>query len=223
MSFRGKGTGRALLPFGLDYSDVLSTNFDVEKPKLILPINAPLSSKEKDEAIQSINFSLLVLDGPFYTGNSTDDKLKTTSQTHSDGIERHSDKYKKVKKIGSTIEDHPYNLDLFPQELHPVMGVSKKKKIGVSSYKSTNEMNNGISGHMFMEENDDKSKLVLEQLKEMADDLDVKEEEELILEDDEDEVEDEFEDDEDDDYNAEKYFDDGIDDYGDAGDDEAAF
>ncbi|WEJ97571.1 DNA-directed RNA polymerase III subunit C31 [Yamadazyma tenuis] len=227
MSFRSKGFGRTILPFGLDYSDVLTTSFDVEKPKLILPVNAPLSAAEKDQAIQAINLTKLVLDGPFYTGNSVDSQQQVTPTTHPDGIERHSDKYKKVKKIGSTIEDHPYNLEFFPQELYSVMGVSKKKKIGLSSYKAAHEIHSDVKAPSPISE--DKSKLVLEQLKDMAVDLDTKEDDingdDMDPDDDEDDdnIEDEFEDDEDDDYNAEKYFDDGNDDFADNGEDEAAF
>lgn len=224
MSFRSKGVTRTILPFGLDYSDVLSTNFDTEKPRLILPVNAPLSDKEKDESVQAINFSKLVLDGLFYTGNTLDDKQKTTSLTLPDGIERHADKYKKVKKIGTTVEDHPFNLEFFPAELYPVMGVSKKKKLGLSTYKSTTEMNNGINGHSFITDEEEQAKQMVEKLKDMAEDLDTKEGEGQEEEEEEaDDMEDEYEDDEDDDYNAERYFDDGNEDYADNDDDEAAF
>lgn len=203
MSFRGKGQNRTLLPFGLDYSDVLSTDYDVEKPKIILPINAPLNDQETIQAKQSINMSKLIYDGPFYIGSGE-------SKVTTDGIERHSDKYKKVKKVGTTIDEHPYNLSFFPQELHSVMGVSKSKKLGLSSYKT----NGGINQFEIID--------TVEKLNNMADDLDTNEEPKEHEEEEEEEVEDEFDDDEDDDYNAEKYFDDGNDDYGDNDDNEEA-
>lgn len=216
MAYR-KSTARTVLPFGLDYSDVLSSTNDIEKPKIILPINAPLSAKEENEAIQSINFTKIVLDGPFYTGSTLDSQQNTTSLTFSDGINRYSDKYKKVKTIGTTIDEHPFNLEFFPNELYSVMGVTnnKRKKLGLSSYKA-----NGNMKHFKVDvkqEPDEDAKLLADKLRDLAEDLDKKEEDVKDIDEDEDEDDDEhdeFEDDEDDDYNAEKYFDDGNEDYG---------
>lgn len=219
MSFRAKGT-RTVLPFGLDYSDVLSSNYDVEKPKLILPINAPLSSQENTQAVQAINLSKLVLDGPFFTGNSLDDNQKTTSLTLADGIERHSDKYKKIKKIGTTIEDFPLKIDYFPPELYSVMGVSnKKRKIGLSSYKASTELQDPEALKAEAKSHD--AAAILLNLESLAEDEGKNEKEEE--EEEEEEEQDDYEDDEDDDYNAERYFDDGDDEEGGGDDDEAAF
>lgn len=223
MSFRNRNSGRALLPFGLDYSDVLSTDLSKEKPTLLLPINASLTDSEVSVARQSIAFSNLILDGPFYTGSSITTK-RQESTTSSDGIERHSDKYKKVKKVGRTIEEYPYHLELFPDELYSVMGVSnkqKKKLLSFSSFKS----DGGLKHFKVKEKSDDEiAQARLEKLKEMAETLNSdptsNKEEDLVEEED---IEDEFEDDEDDDYNAEKYFDDGEEEVDDDQDDEAAF
>lgn len=242
MSFRSKGTGRTLLPFGLDYTDVLSSNHDAEGPQLIMPINAPLNQREQAEAKQTISFANITLDGPFYTGLSPDPEANRSDQaSSSDGIERHSDRYKKVKKVGRTIDEHPYQLHLFPQELYPVMGISnkkKKKQLTLSSYKSNGglkqydvkpneEGGEGVEGVEGVEgaasSNEDEAKLMVEKLKDMAENLDNGEEKDENNEEQEEEVQDEFDDEDDDDYNAEKYFDDGDDEDGDNDDDEAAF
>lgn len=224
MSFRSKNSGRALLPFGLDYSDVLSTDASKEKPTLELPINGSLNTSEISIAKQSIAFSNILLEGPFYTGSTidTNPEKKTTS---SDGIERYSDKYKKVNKVGRTIEEHPYQLELFPDELYSVMGISnkqKKKLLSLSSFKT----DGGLTDFTVNETDESNAQSMLEKLKNMADNLETdpnannKEEVE-----EEDDGEDDFEEDEedDDDYNAEKYFDDGDEEPNDDGDDEAAF
>lgn len=223
MSWRSKGSGKVLLPFGLDYSDVLSTDLSKEKPTLLLPIHGALSESEKSIAKHLIAFSNLLLNGPFYTGSSTDPTTEQ-STTAPDGIQRHSDKYKKIKKIGRTIEEHPYQLELFPDELYSVMGISnkqKKKLLSLSSYKA-----DGGLKEFNVNQPEDQTESMLEKLKSMAETLDAdpnsnQQNEELEEEDD---AEDDFDDDDDDDdYNAEKYFDDGEDDMNDEPDDEAAF
>ncbi|KAK6202478.1 DNA-directed RNA polymerase III subunit, HMG-like protein [Scheffersomyces amazonensis] len=237
MSFRSRGSGRALLPFGLDYSDVLSADNGSEKPQLVLPINGSLNEYEVSSAQQSIAFSQLMIDGPFYTGSYVDPKAEkkqkngtasnnVVSNTAPDGIQRYSDKYKKVKKIGRSIEEHPYQLEFFPEELYSVMGITnrqKKKLLALSSYKS----NGGLKDYSIDDENSesDKAASMLEKLKDMAEELDEDQEGKDEEGDDlEEELDDEFDEDEDDDYNAEKYFDDGEDDGGDiGGNDEAAF
>lgn len=230
MSFRNKNSGKALLPFGLDYSDVLSTDHTIEKPQLLFPINGSLTASEEVVAKQSITFSKLILNGPFYTGSVESvaqkrNKQPQTSVTAADGIQRYSDKYKKVKKVGRTIEEHPYHLEFFPDELYSVMGITnkqKKKLLSLSSYKA----DGGLTQFTVNESTEDKTQLMLDKLKDMAEDLDANSADAQKEEDrdDEPDYDDEFEEDDDDDYNAEKYFDDGDDDMGgDDGDDEAAF
>lgn len=230
MSFRNKNSGKALLPFGLDYSDVLSTHHSTEKPQLVYAINGSLSASEEAVTKQSITFAKLILNGPFYTGSVESvsqkrNKQPQTSVTAADGIERYSDKYKKAKKIGRTIEEHPYHLEFFPDELYTVMGISnkqKKKLLSLSSYKA----DGGLTQYNVNETTEEKTQLMLDKLKDMAEDLDANNADALRDEerDEEPDYDDEFEEDDDDDYNAEKYFDDGDDDVGgDDGDDEAAF
>lgn len=213
MSFRNKTSGRLLLPFGLDYSDVLSLGQATEKPELELPIHGPLLPYEEGVAKQSLAFARLMYDGPFFTGSPQE-----KSATPTESIQRYSDRYKKVKKVGRSIDEYPYQLEFFPEELYSVMGISKqKKKLLLSSYKADGGLKQfGIS-------ETDTAESMLEKLKSLAEDLDAetgKENEDDVEEDD---YDDEFEEDDDDDYNAEKYFDGGDDDMRDDGDDEAAF
>ncbi|CAL1207287.1 unnamed protein product [Candida parapsilosis] len=226
MSFRGgggPGTGKVLLPFGLDYADVVKSSEDSEKPQYVLPVNGEPSEIESLAAKQSIRFQKLVSDGPFYTGRVEPNLIKNKDRESSrrnelvsaneDGIERYSDRYKKVQKIGRTIEEHPYQIQFFPEELYPVMGLreylSEEKQETIDEQAKVQ----ALKEQMFNQANvNDDGKEAGTGEKE-----DVPSEEE--------DMDDEFDDeDEDDDYNAEKYFDDGDDDgMDDAGDDEAAF
>lgn len=237
MSFRGRNTSKSLLPFGLEYNDILSNGFSTEKPTLTLPIHGKLTEDEIDSATQSISFAQRMLDGAFYTGTIYDathfqsiNKNLKRKNTEPDGIERYSDRYKKVKKIGKTIEEHPYQLEFFPQELYSVMGVTgkqKKKLLDLSTYKSNGGLKQFESKPVAIanvnDDDVDEAKSILEKLKTMTDDIDENQDDAEIEEDEEEDLDDEFEEDDDDDYNAEKYFDDGDDDGGDDDGDEAAF
>lgn len=279
MSFRGGGSGggrstqRTILPFGLDYADIISSTQETEKPQLLLPINGDITEIESIIAKQSMNFTKLMSEGPFFTGNldsieitkkrqnndsdeeeEDDDneggggrdkrkKSKTKTITLSsggDGIERYSDRYKKIQKIGRTIDEHPYQPEYFPSELYSIMGITnkrdKKKFLLLSKFKSNGGLKQILSNEK-LENLDEQSKLdsmkekmlsMIDNTVNMNEDDDGKgrnnnsgDEQEI----DEDDIDDEFEDEDDDDYNAEKYFDDGDDDDGgdDGGDDEAAF
>lgn len=212
MSFRGRSTSRVLLPFGLDYLDVLLQGQTTEGPKLELPVHGPLAPYEESAAKQSLAVAKLLYDGPFFTGGADSD-----ADPAGDAIQRYSDRYKKPKKVGRVIDEYPYQLEFFPDELYPVMGISKKKKkLLTSTYRADGALARYDAAP------EDPAQTMLETLKNLAEDLDadtapVAEEEE------EDEYDDEFEEDDDDDYNAEKYFDGGDDDMGDDGNDEAAF
>ncbi|CAI5755558.1 unnamed protein product [Candida verbasci] len=242
MSFRGGRSGgsqRTILPFGLDYADILSTSQVTEKPQLLLPVNGDITEMEQDIAKQSITFANLMSEGAFYTGDLMDikekekekTKLSTTYQTNDDGIERYSDRYKQTKKIGRTIEEHPYNLEFFPEELYSVMGITnknKKKLLALSKFKSKGGLREFLSDEKQEDlKDEEKVKQLQQQMLNMIEDDNKKDDGEEEKEEEEEDVDDEYEDedDDDDDYNAEKYFDDGDDDDGneDGGDDEAAF
>ncbi|CDO92020.1 unnamed protein product [Kluyveromyces dobzhanskii CBS 2104] len=240
MSFggsRGKSSSTFTnLPFGLSYSDV-SANGSTELPLIPLPMNHPSNELEKEIAIHYMNFKTALKDGPFFTGSmelisEQDDQDDTDAQGTgskkkgprlqvdadglNDGIERYSDKYLKRRKIGTSIDEHPFNVDFFPRELYQVMGINKKKLIQLSKLDKGKTLF-GLSGSK--EEDEAVGRALLEKMSGMVeedDEEDGNEEKEVEKEDiDED---DEFEEDDDDDYNAEKYFDDGDDDLG--GDDE---
>ncbi|CAI4759639.1 BBF_collapsed_G0046700.mRNA.1.CDS.1 [Saccharomyces cerevisiae] len=82
-----------------------------------------------------------------------------------DGIERYSDKYLKKRKIGISIDDHPYNLNLFPNELYNVMGINKKKLLAISKFNNADDV---FTGTGLQDENIGLS--MLAKLKELAED-----------------------------------------------------
>lgn len=243
---RGRGGGgnsfAKSLPFGLGSNDV-GVNETTEFPSIALPVNNPTSARERSLAITYIKFSQTVKDGPFYTGSlslAVDDSAEENSdkntkkkkqalveeEGHMDGIERYSDRYLKKRKIGTSIDDHPYHLEVFPRELYNVMGIDKKKLLVISKFNNNDDIFTGSK----KDENAGLS--MIEKWKQLAEDDDDENKEENEknkenAEGDEDIDEDfEEEEDDDDDYNAEKYFDDGDDDeYGDEEDvgDEPAF
>lgn len=225
MSFRNKRAGRALLPFGLDYNDLKQGGEGEQSPRYVLPVNGDLGDLELAVATQTIGFTNLMNNGPFHTGSLRSGFDKKEGTTAPDGIERHSDKYKHTKEIGRNIDEHPYILEFFPDELHSVMGISnKQKKLLASTSTATESRFQKYSGN---EPDPNRAEHMLEKLKDMAEGLDdsagqkpAKDEEN---EDEDEDVDDEFEEEEDDDYNAEKYFDDGDDDIDGDEDDEVAF
>lgn len=122
--------------------------------------------------------------------------------------------------MGRSVDEYPYQLEFFPEELYSVMGITKKKKkLLLSSYKA-----DGGLARFDVAETEELAQSMLEKLKSLAEDLDADPQTNQNDEEaEDDDPDDEFEEDDDDDYNAEKYFDDGDDDMGDDGDDEAAF
>ncbi|SCU85576.1 LADA_0D08350g1_1 [Lachancea dasiensis] len=232
MSFqRGGREGSSLarnLPFGLSYSDV-GANENTELPTIPLPVNGLLSATERATAVNYINFVTAVREGPFYTGSlelSVDGQGKNQKLIDddgiSDGIERYSDRYLKKRKIGVSIDEHPFHLEFFPEELYQVMGINKKKLLALSQLDKRTDVYTGSD----IKDDDAAGLSMLEKLKGLAEDEDEAANGEGKDENKEPEdVDEEFDSDEDDDYNAEKYFDDGDDDAGDDDDygDEPAF
>lgn len=202
---------RVLLPFGLDYSDI-QTNA-TNQAQIALPVNGPLSLAEIAPAQQQIAFTQMMATGQFFTTTATSTKVATAYPTQEDGIERYLDRYTKARRVARTIDDHPFVVSMFPEELYSVMGVSKKKLLHLSKYVD----NGGLREYLALAEDD--AAVILERLKNMAENNDDDDE----AEEEEEDVDDEFDDDDDeDDYNAEKYFDDGDEERDDGGD-EAAF
>lgn len=222
------------LPFGLGYADICS-NDTTEFPNIPLPVNNPITSKERSLAVTYIKFGRTVRDGPFYAGsmslavdnsecneisdsNSTNAKKKKRhlyeEEGRKDGVERYSDRYLKKRKIGASIDDHPYHLEVFPKELYSVLGINKKKLLTISKYDNTDNIFTGST------QDESAGITLLEKLKELAEDEDNSGDENAEEKKEDDLGDEDFEDeDDDDDYNAEKYFNDGDDeDYGDEDD-----
>ncbi|AET40755.1 DNA-directed RNA polymerase III subunit C31 Ecym_6380 [Eremothecium cymbalariae DBVPG len=219
MSFRKsvKTSSFSALPFGLDYSDVGGIE-NTEGPTTLLPVNNPINAKERVIALKYINFINSVKDGPFYTGSmllsveESEDGNKTSKKLIDkgldDGVERYSDKYLKKRKIGTSVDEHPFNIEFFPKELYQVMGINKKKLLMLSKLKTVDDIFTGKA------QDDDSGIPILEKLKELVENEDDADEEKENNGDNlEDDMDDDFDDDDDDDYNAEKYFDDGEDEY----------
>lgn len=215
MAFRGGRGGAATGGFRPVPLDVNPDFAPSERyPKMILPIQGPISDSEKEKVAQFFQLRDEIRDGPLFAGSSSNrGKIVVESDNVlNDGIKRYTDRYIKKRKIGRSVEEHPYVLSLFPPELYPVMGLKngKSKKLDISKFTQDlakakgNDQADLISKLKNIK--DDNGKADDAQQDDDSDDLD--------------DIEDDFDEDEDDDndYNAEKYFDDG-DDFG-AGDDD---
>lgn len=193
--------------------DLKAEELSSDKPFIELPVHSALSPYEENAAKQAIALQKLLYNGPFYTG-----LVVLGTFTTAPPIERYSDRYKLVKKVGTSIDEYPYQLEFFPPELYSVMGISKKKK---ALLLSTFKADGGLALYETTSHGD--SIDVLEKLKHMAEELDANgnQDGEDALE--EEDIDDHFESDDDNDYNAERYFENGDEDVGDDDDDEAAF
>lgn len=221
------------LPFGLNYEDV-KTYDTTDVPSIPLPVNNPITARERSLAVNYIKMGQTMKDGPFYTGSisltmdNTEGNKKGKKKTmveeegRKDGIERYSDRFLKKRKIGASIDDHPFLLEVFPKELYSIMGINKKKLLSISMFDNTDNIFTGGA------QDESTAMNMLEKLKALAEDEDEDGQKEDQPRKEDDVVDEDFEDDEDDDddYNAEKYFNDGDDEeYGDEDDygDEPAF
>lgn len=241
MSFRRGGGGNSnpmhSLPFGLGYNDVVGQNDSLETPTIALPVNSPISLQERSLAVSYIKFLEILKDNPFFDesiipyqsegDNNEKRKNRSDDMINEDGIKRFSDKYIKKRKIANSIDNYPYNFNIFPNELYSVMGLKNdKKRINLKLAKS-NGKDDIFTGNSNKDggDDDEDAKAILANLKNLAED----EDEQLNaqgLDDDDDEDDDNFEadEDDDDDYNAQGYFEadeNDDDDDGDAGGDEA--
>ncbi|ODQ64516.1 III, C31 subunit of DNA-directed RNA polymerase [Nadsonia fulvescens var. elongata DSM 6958] len=236
--------------FGSSFGD-LNPDFTPTElyPKTILPIQSSLQARERRSAAQFIEFTNDVRDGPLYTGqlvsSSTDTKKATIMveiDLPKDGIRRYSDRYMKKRKIGRSIDEHPYHLPFFPVELYSVMGVKgvnsdnkvkKTKRLDITKF--TTEL---LRTELLGGDDDDVDvaelkRAGLQALKALDDPNgptgqgaskeDENEDNEPEDDDEVDDMDDMDDEDDDDDYNAEKYFDDGEGMDDDDGNDEAAY
>lgn len=213
MSFR-KSSSRPALLFGVGMDDLKAEEQTSDKPFIELPVHSALNPFEENAAKQAIALQKLMLNGPFFTGSAVEESKAAAAP-----IERYSDRYKKVQKVGTSIDEYPYQLEFFPKELYSVMGLSKQKKaLLMSAFKA----DGGLV--KYESTSTDDSVDVLERLKQMAEQLDAEGPDQNADElPEEDEVDDQFESDDDNDYNAEQYFENGDDDMGEEEEEEAAF
>ena len=161
MSFRGgfrngnSGNNSFNIPVGIAYQDILSQSqlHNSEVPKLSLPVNNPtISYRERLVASYCITHLNDLKDSVFNLDEtSTDDKKIKSSNfievDNSNDIERYGDRYLKHKKTFNGVEsltDHPFVKDLFPEELHNVMGFNKKKLLNLKRFKNNSHGNDGI-------------------------------------------------------------------------------
>lgn len=218
MAFRGgRGGGAGAMggfrpvPLDVDPDFAPSERY----PKMIIPVQGPISDSEKEKVAQFFQLRDEIRDGPLFAGSSSNrGKIVVESDNVlNDGIKRYTDRYIKKRKIGRSVEEHPYVLSLFPAELYPVMGLKngKSKKLDISKF----------TQDLAKAKGNDQADLI-NKLKNIKDDAGKADDDNQQDgdSDDLDDIEDDFDEDEDDDndYNAEKYFDDG-DDFG-AGDDD---
>ncbi|KAK9388151.1 DNA-directed RNA polymerase III, subunit Rpc31 [Lipomyces mesembrius] len=232
MSFRGgrggrmsRDSGRPTL-FGTDIKPEFAPS--ELYPEFDLPTLANLTDLERRSVSQFLQYQQDVRDSAFYVTDKKKGAVEYEGGIN-DGIKRYSDRYLKKRKVGKSVADHPYIIEFFPQELHSALGVKssnftakpKRQRLDLAQFRESLEQEgeeeaegHGVSTAARPDagvENDE-------------DDENERNDEEDEEDEDEDEDEDEFEEDEDGDYNAERYFDDGEEDYDDAGgDDEAAY
>lgn len=173
-------------------------------PEENIPAPHAPSEKERQIVAQFLTVRESIRDGPFFTGSTATRGRVAVEVENSinDGIKRYTDRYIKKRKIGASVEDHPYVLEFFPRDLHTAMGVSSRKKIDIAKFSSTLTDLKGADASF-------KEKLA--QAENNNDDDD---------DNDEDEVEDDHysDEEEENDYNAEQYFSDGADSGGDEDD-----
>ncbi|KAF5096106.1 hypothetical protein D0Z00_002896 [Geotrichum galactomycetum] len=116
-------------------------------PKVNVPLAAKPARAERLAASHYLAFRTEVREGPLFTGNlgigkragATDvSSSKSANQNKKqmivmevgfegldDGIKRYTDRYHKKRKVGRSIDDHPYVVDFFPKELYPAMGIKE--------------------------------------------------------------------------------------------------
>ncbi|CAN6659599.1 DNA-directed RNA polymerase III subunit RPC7 [Trichomonascus vanleenenianus] len=225
MSFK-RGNG---LP-GVGFRNDLPLDYNPSKtyPEVVLPIQSKANEFEQKSIAQFLTLRDELRDGPLYTGSQkTKGRVVVeVEQSINDGIKRYSDKYIKKRKIGRSVDEHPYVITFFPSELHPAMGIAsdgkRKKKLDVSKFTEAllkaerQVIEESIAEEEKAQVTTAKGRSLLSRMaavgEENDDDNEVSEEEpdENFSEEDED----------DDDYNAEKYFENGdADEYEGGGDD----
>ncbi|KAK9471849.1 DNA-directed RNA polymerase III, subunit Rpc31 [Dipodascopsis tothii] len=196
-------------------------------PKVTLPLQTAMNEFEKRCASQMVQFQNEIRQSAFYVVEKRKGVIEYEDGIN-DGIKRYSDRHLKRLKTGKALSDHPYVVEFFPAELHPALGVKadgkSQSKLKLARYQDSLETG---AEH---EDGDGEAAARLKLLSSFDADAETAPPANDDDDDDDDDAgdaddyeEDEFEEDEDGDYNAERYFDDGVEDYDEGGDDEAAY
>jgi DNA-directed RNA polymerase III subunit RPC7 len=145
---RGGGLGGRAGPLTEEERNATHYSFPTDTyPKVNVPLAAKPTRAERLAASHYLAFRTEVREGPLFTGNLGAGKRagaadsNSTKQAHQnkkqviimevgfegldDGIKRYTDRYHKKRKVGRSIDDHPYVLDFFPKELYPAMGIKE--------------------------------------------------------------------------------------------------
>lgn len=274
---RGGGLGGRAGPMTEEERNATHYSFPTDTyPKVNVPLAAKPARAERLAASHYLAFRTEVREGPLFTGNlgvnnrsgATDSSSSRQGNQNNkkqvivmevgfeglnDGIKRYTDRYHKKRKVGRSVDEHPYVVDFFPKELYPAMGIKEAadsegrkrkfvaKRFDVAKFTENlrkTEMPTSIEELLQLEADSngvldaDARARAIESIKAAqkdgatgVKDADLKEDEEENKSESDmgDDMEDEFDEDDDDDYNAEKYFDDGEGRDDDDGNDEAAY
>ncbi|ANB12837.1 Rpc31p [Sugiyamaella lignohabitans] len=117
MSFRGGrggggGRGGAQMSHMFANPDLKPDFTPSERyPKTILPVQAEGTNHERQVVAQYLKLRADIRDGPLYTGSSTKKGrvVVEVEQNVNDGIKRYTDRYIKKRKIGRSVDEHPYS------------------------------------------------------------------------------------------------------------------
>lgn len=147
---RGGGLGGRAGPLTEEERNATHYSFPTETyPKVNVPLAAKPTRAERLAASHYLAFRTEVREGPLFTGNLGAGKRSgngsSTKQAHqnkqvvvmevgfeglNDGIKRYTDRYHKKRKVGRSIDEHPYVVDFFPKELHAAMGIQDTEADG---------------------------------------------------------------------------------------------
>lgn len=145
---RGGGLGGRSGPMTEEERNAGHFAFPTETyPKTNVPIPTKASREERLGAAHFLKFRAEVREGPLFTGSLTPTSANGSGSKHqhnggerrrkmvvveiedstngalNDGIKRYTDKYHKKRKVGRSVDEHPYVIDFFPKELYDAMGV----------------------------------------------------------------------------------------------------
>ncbi|CCK72021.1 DNA-directed RNA polymerase III subunit C31 KNAG_0I02350 [Huiozyma naganishii CBS 8797] len=246
MSFKRRSGGQqTVIPAGLGYGDIqqvsqLQAQIS-EVPQVPLPVNSIMTTRTEQRVAKWYALQHATLRDSVFFSDTRGGSVTTGAPI----VARYSDRYLRQRSADElSLDNHPFNLMLFPTELHGVMGGRDKKRLlklqqRQQQLQEQQQQQQGI-GQDGDPSEEELGRSMLEKLKELAEEV----EEESVLagsgdpsgvngtaatektlgappqEIEDEDFEDSDDDDDNDDYNAEKYFNDGDDDDDGAGDDD---